>query len=187
VCTNMYMIQKLLSERRQIHFNQSELLLYTQYFKNFDVEPLQFYRLVKLGKWHTAQHGDTLVRRGQVLPEVLMISNGSASVLNHQSNVEYSYVAADLIDNHFSVDENCVIGGIFISLSLFSLSLVLSIFIYPTHKLITQHRYCPCGCFCNLHFLLIVHSLTHSYTHTNHLSYTIGTRKELSKHSNRKR
>ena len=25
--------------------------------------------------------------------------------------MEYSYVAADLIDNHFSVDENCVIGG----------------------------------------------------------------------------
>lgn len=126
MCTNMYMIQKLLSERRQIHFNQSELLLYTQYFKNFDVEPLQFYRLVKLGKWHTAQHGDTLVRRGQVLPEVLMISNGSASVLNHQSNVEYSYVAADLIDNHFSVDENCVIGGI-LSLSLSFHSLLLSL------------------------------------------------------------
>ena len=82
VCTNLYMIQKLLAERREIHFNQSELLLYTQYFKNFDVEPMEFYRLVKLGHWHNALHGDCIVRRGQVLPNVLMISKGNASVLD---------------------------------------------------------------------------------------------------------
>ena len=95
---------------------------------------MEFYRLVKLGHWHDARHGDCIVRRGQVLPHVLMISKGNASVLdtyvvfslslslvntnaqhtntdNRDKHVEYSYVAADLIDNHFSVDENCVIGG----------------------------------------------------------------------------
>ena len=107
------MIQKLLAERAEIHFNQSELLLYTQYFKKFDVEPMEFYRLVKLGHWHDARHGDCIVRRGQVLPHVLMISKGNASVLdtyvslslslinntntntnNREKHVEYSYVAA---------------------------------------------------------------------------------------------
>ena len=82
ICTNLYMIQKLLAERSEIHFNQSELLLYTQYFKKFDVEPMDFYRLVKLGQWHEARHGDCIIRRGQVLPNVLMISKGNASVLD---------------------------------------------------------------------------------------------------------
>ena len=89
VCTNLYMIQKLLAERAEIHFNQSELLLYTQYFKKFDVEPMEFYRLVKLGHWHDARHGDCIVRRGQVLPHVLMISKGNASVLDTYVSISH--------------------------------------------------------------------------------------------------
>ena len=66
-------------DRKQVYFDDDELRLYQTQFAPYGVSPQQFFSLLHHGKWHTAEPGTPLVRRGDQLDSVMFILSGAAS------------------------------------------------------------------------------------------------------------
>jgi len=66
-------------DRKQVYFDDDELLLYQTQFAPYGVAPQQFFTLLHHGKWHVAEPGTPLVRRGDQLDSVLFLLSGGAS------------------------------------------------------------------------------------------------------------
>lgn len=130
ISVNSYMIYKLLIERREIKFTETQMLLYESVFKPFDVETGVFYELVQKGKWTCLSPGEKIISRGDKLHSLVMIVDGSADVIRRQSQrkkqtssssttseeeddeiVEYSYAASWIDRKEINVDDLCLIGG----------------------------------------------------------------------------
>jgi len=66
-------------DRKQVYFDDDELLLYQQQFQPYGVSPHQFFSLLHHGKWHVAEPGTPLVRKGNELDSVMFLLSGTAS------------------------------------------------------------------------------------------------------------
>jgi hypothetical protein len=72
------MTYQLLADRDEIRFTAEELELYSAYFEEHGLPTSKFYKLVSLGQWKTAAEGETLVKQGQKLERVLLMTTGGA-------------------------------------------------------------------------------------------------------------
>ena len=67
ISTNVVMVYKLLQERKEIKFTERELELYNRRFRNFDVKPHTYFKLLGRGEWRTLEEGEKLASPSPVL------------------------------------------------------------------------------------------------------------------------
>lgn len=110
-----------LHDRKQVYFDDDELSLYQTQFAPYGVSPQQFFSLLHHGKWHVAEPGSTLVRRGDPLNSVMFIVSGSAQSWEDRGGerrLVYMYEGrrADTdgspsTENSSHLARGCIIGG----------------------------------------------------------------------------
>ena len=82
---NLYHITRILLERRPVRFTADEQRLYDLAFRNF--EPRDFLKLLKLGKWKTAQQGDNILTRGQAIAQIAVPISGTVAASQDEKMV----------------------------------------------------------------------------------------------------
>lgn len=75
---NLARIGHLIWERRQVRFSDEEQELYGTLFRQFS--PVEFMKLLRLGRWVDAAPGDTLAIQDEPVAEVKLIYNGEVEV-----------------------------------------------------------------------------------------------------------
>ena len=106
----------------QVYFDDDELQLYQTQFGPYGVSPQQFFSLLHHGKWHVAEPGTNLVRRGDNLNSVMFIVSGSAQAWEERDGerrLVYLYegkCAGSAEDGQLPKDASghtrgCIIGG----------------------------------------------------------------------------
>lgn len=83
----------LMHDRKQVYFDEDELELFERTFAPHGVSTAQFFSLLHLGRWHTAEAGTTIVREGDVLERVVLLHSGEAQAFA-DSNRVHSYTYA---------------------------------------------------------------------------------------------
>lgn len=78
VSINIVQITILLLERRPVQLSDNEQNLYKLVFRT--LTPREVKKLFKLGQWHTAKKGVTLMEQGSMPDELMLINKGEASV-----------------------------------------------------------------------------------------------------------
>jgi hypothetical protein len=74
---NLYHITRILLERRPVRFSPDEQRLYDLTFRN--IEPREFLKLLKVGKWETARQGERIFGEGDLITEIVVPITGSVS------------------------------------------------------------------------------------------------------------
>jgi CRP-like cAMP-binding protein len=75
---NLRQIQQLLQDRRPVTLQPNELLLYQLAFRRLTER--EFAQLLAIGKWNEVEAGERLVRRGEALHQLIVLSSGHARV-----------------------------------------------------------------------------------------------------------
>ncbi len=75
---NLRQIQQLLHDRRPVPLQPDELLLYQMAFRRLTER--EFAQLLAIGKWKEVGAGEPLVRRGEALHQLIVLSSGRARV-----------------------------------------------------------------------------------------------------------
>ena len=75
---NIYWIVRLLLERRPIKLNEEERRLCELVFRTMTAREMM--KILRLGTWRTAEVGECLVDRGDILDELIVIHSGIACV-----------------------------------------------------------------------------------------------------------
>ncbi len=75
---NLRQIQRLLQDRRPVTLQPSELLLYQLAFRRLTER--EFAQLLAIGQWREVEAGERLVRRGEALHQLIVLSSGRARV-----------------------------------------------------------------------------------------------------------
>jgi hypothetical protein len=85
ILINAYNIYALLRERRGVSFSPEEQEIYATVFQGFS--PVEFMKLLRIGRWMEVDAGEVLIEQGQPVAEVLFIYNGQAEVLSDGQKV----------------------------------------------------------------------------------------------------
>jgi len=78
ISINSYRIVGIILDRRAVQFNDEELELFETVFKNFT--PLEFMKLMRVGRWHDAQSGFEFARQGEAVEGLFLLYNGEVSI-----------------------------------------------------------------------------------------------------------
>lgn len=78
IALNLYWIVRLLLERRPVPMSAEEARLYRLAFRA--MTPREMLRLLKIGNWEHHSKGKRLLRRGDAVPQLSVISSGTAGV-----------------------------------------------------------------------------------------------------------
>ena len=93
VMVNIYHISVLLYDKRPVQMDDKNTELYNTLFK--DMTPVEFLKISKAACWKTYQPGDVLIRQLHLVPDLILIYNGTVEV-----NVDDNKVA-ELRDGEF--------------------------------------------------------------------------------------
>ncbi|MDW8467051.1 MAG: cyclic nucleotide-binding domain-containing protein [Chloroherpetonaceae bacterium] len=80
IVVNLVWIGILLKERRSVHFSEEEKELYSTIFRTFS--PVEFMKLMHIGKWKEGNPNDILIVEQQPCDSMMLIYNGEAEVLS---------------------------------------------------------------------------------------------------------
>lgn len=75
---NLVHIAILLNDRKPVDFSEDERELYDTVFHLFS--PVEFMKLMRIGKWLTAEEGALLAEEGKPLSHLMLVYNGTAAV-----------------------------------------------------------------------------------------------------------
>lgn len=100
---NIVQIAIIIKERTGIRFTDEEKELHETLFKNF--APFEFMKLMRIGRWLEAKHGETLAVEKQPLNAVMLIYNGLVGVETNGVEV------ARLKDGNFIGEVSFIAGG----------------------------------------------------------------------------
>ena len=78
ILTNIYHISVLLYENRPVHMDGKNEELYQTLFK--DMTPVEYLKISKAACWETYQPGDVLIRQLHLVPNLILIYNGTIDV-----------------------------------------------------------------------------------------------------------
>lgn len=78
VMVNIYHISVLLYEKRPVQMNDKNTELYNTLFK--DMTPVEYLKISKAACWKTYQSGDVLIRQQHLVPDLILIYNGTIDV-----------------------------------------------------------------------------------------------------------
>ena len=79
ITINLYHITRILLERWPVKFTPDEQRLYDLAFRN--LEPSEFRKLLKVGKWKTSCQDDRIFREGDLITQIVVPISGSVSAL----------------------------------------------------------------------------------------------------------
>jgi len=78
VMVNIYHISVLLYEKRPVQMDDKNTELYNTLFK--DMTPVEYLKISKAACWKTYQSGDVLIRQQHLVPDLILIYNGTIDV-----------------------------------------------------------------------------------------------------------
>ena len=78
VMVNIYHISVLLYEKRPVQMDDKNTELYNTLFK--DMTPVEYLKISKAACWKTYQTGDVLIRQLHLVPDLILIYNGTIDV-----------------------------------------------------------------------------------------------------------
>ncbi len=85
---NLVQIIRLIIERRGVSFSDEERELFQTIFQHF--APVEFMKLMRLGKWRTAQPGAALANQGEALDDLKLIYNGEVAIIRDDREIDRS-------------------------------------------------------------------------------------------------
>jgi len=104
-------------DRKSVFFDDDEMAMYHQQFAPYGVSPQQFFALLHHGQWRTAEAGQPMVTKGEILSSVFFLHSGSAHAVvcdaqGHETLVAlYNGNADDVASVPSHVARGCIIGG----------------------------------------------------------------------------
>tara|TARA_B100000575_G_C23135016_1_gene659167 strand:+ start:395 stop:1051 length:657 start_codon:yes stop_codon:yes gene_type:complete len=78
VMVNIYHISVLLYEKRPVQMDDKNTELYNTLFK--DLTPVEYLKISKAACWKTYESGDVLIRQLHLVPDLILIYNGTVEV-----------------------------------------------------------------------------------------------------------
>ena len=93
VLVNIYHISVLLYEKRPVQMDDKNTELYNTLFK--DMTPVEYLKISKAACWRTYEPGDVLIRQLHLVPDLILIYNGTVEVKVDENKV------AELRDGQF--------------------------------------------------------------------------------------
>ena len=94
----------LVIERRPLHFTEDEERLYTRVFRA--LTPREYMQLLKISRWQLAPAHETLIHKGEVNDDIMVVVNGRASVIVDGEQI------AELSDGHFMGEMSFMTGEV---------------------------------------------------------------------------
>ena len=93
VCVNIYHISVLLYEKRPVQMDDKNTELYQTLFK--ELTPVEYLKISKAACWKTYQPNDVVIRQQHLVPDLILIYNGTIDVKVDNNKV------AELRDGQF--------------------------------------------------------------------------------------
>ena len=93
VMVNIYHISVLLYEKRPVQMDDKNTELYNTLFK--ELTPVEYLKISKAACWKTYQPGDVIIRQQHLVPDLILIYNGTVEVKVDENKV------AELRDGQF--------------------------------------------------------------------------------------
>ena len=90
---NLYHIAVIIYEKRPIKMAPKDKELYETLFK--DLSPVEYLKISKVAQWKTFKSGETIVRQEHLVPDLILIYNGTVDVVVENKKV------AELKDGQF--------------------------------------------------------------------------------------
>jgi len=85
VLVNIYHIAVIIYEKRPVHMDDKNNELYETLFK--DLTPVEYLKISKAAIWKTFKSGEVLTRQQHLVPDLVLIYNGTVDVLVGGKNV----------------------------------------------------------------------------------------------------
>ena len=80
VLVNIYHIAVIIYEKRPVHMDDKNNELYETLFK--DLTPVEYLKISKAACWKTYQPDDVVIRQQHLVPDLILIYNGTIDVLS---------------------------------------------------------------------------------------------------------
>ena len=93
VVLNLYHIAVIIYEKRPIKMAPKDKELYETLFK--DLSPVEYLKISKVAQWKTFKSGETIIRQEHLVPDLILIYNGTVDVVVENKKV------AELKDGQF--------------------------------------------------------------------------------------
>ena len=93
---NLYHIAVIIYEKRPIKMAPKDKELYETLFK--DLSPVEYLKISKVAQWKTFKSGETIIRQEHLVPDLILIYNGTVDVVVENKKV------AELKDGQFVVE-----------------------------------------------------------------------------------
>ena len=90
---NLYHIAVIIYEKRPIKLAPKDKELYETLFK--DLSPVEYLKISKVAQWKTFKSGETIIRQEHLVPDLILIYNGTVDVVVENKKV------AELKDGQF--------------------------------------------------------------------------------------
>ena len=90
---NLYHIAVIIYEKRPIKMAPKDKELYETLFK--DLSPVEYLKISKVAQWKTFKSGETIIRQEHLVPDLILIYNGTVDVVVENKKV------AELKDGQF--------------------------------------------------------------------------------------
>ena len=90
---NLYHIAIIIYEKRPIKMAPKDKELYETLFK--DLSPVEYLKISKVAQWKTFKSGETIIRQEHLVPDLILIYNGTVDVVVENKKV------AELKDGQF--------------------------------------------------------------------------------------
>ena len=90
---NLYNIAVIIYEKRPIKMAPKDKELYETLFK--DLSPVEYLKISKVAQWKTFKSGETIIRQEHLVPDLILIYNGTVDVVVENKKV------AELKDGQF--------------------------------------------------------------------------------------
>ena len=93
IALNLYHIAVIIYEKRPIKMAPKDKELYETLFK--DLSPVEYLKISKVAQWKTFKSGETIIRQEHLVPDLILIYNGTVDVVVENKKV------AELKDGQF--------------------------------------------------------------------------------------
>ena len=93
IILNLYHIAVIIYEKRPIKMAPKDKELYETLFK--DLSPVEYLKISKVAQWKTFKSGETIIRQEHLVPDLILIYNGTVDVVVENKKV------AELKDGQF--------------------------------------------------------------------------------------
>ena len=82
---NLYHIAVIIYEKRPIKMAPKDKELYETLFK--DLSPVEYLKISKVAQWKTFKSGETIIRQEHLVPDLILIYNGTVDVVVENKKV----------------------------------------------------------------------------------------------------